>query len=115
MSLEKFTKPKKTKPKQDVSTKYLIDLYKKDEAEKLEKMRAEFEAKYRKMIEENKLDEEDKKEIESLKSDILIGNPNLSPEELDQEAKELWIHVKADQELNIRVNEEREREERILK
>ncbi|MCX8016163.1 MAG: hypothetical protein N2692_02585 [Patescibacteria group bacterium] len=113
MSLEKFPKPKKEE--QNLSGEKLMDLYEEDEAEKLEKMRAEFEVKYRKMIEENKLDEEDKKEIESLKSDILTGNPNLSPEELEQEAKELWIHVKADQELNIRVNEEREREERILK
>lgn len=111
MSLEKFPKPKKQE--QNLSERSM-DLYEEDEAEKLEKMRTEFEAKYRKMIEENKLDEEDKKEIESLKSDILTGNPNLLPEELEQEAKELWIHVKADQELNIRVNEEREREGRIL-
>ncbi|MGB9847861.1 MAG: hypothetical protein ACPLKV_01465 [Minisyncoccia bacterium] len=108
--IDKFPSKKK-----DELSERLLETYEQDEAENLERMRTEFENKYRKMVEEGKLDEEDKKEIESLKSDILTANPNLSPEELEEEATELWIHVKADQELNIRVAEEREREDRILR
>jgi len=76
--------------------------YEKDQKNEVEKIRSEIEAKYRKMILENKLDIFNKKEIESLKEDVKTANPSLSDEELEKEVKELWVQVKTDEEFNMR-------------
>ncbi len=112
MSIEQF--PKKQEDKFSLKEK-LVEMYEQGEQERLEKIREEFENEFRKKVEEGKLDEEDKKEIEALKEDIRITNPDLTDDELDKEALELWIQVKADQKFNLYVSEEREREERIIR
>ena len=76
--------------------------YEKDQKNEVEKIRSEIEAKYRKMILENKLDIFNKKEIESLKEDVKTANPSLSDEELEKEVKELWVQVKTNEEFNMR-------------
>ncbi|HRU33743.1 MAG TPA: hypothetical protein P5345_01720, partial [Candidatus Paceibacterota bacterium] len=81
------------------------------EMEKQERWRGEIEAEVEKEISEGKYEEA---EVAMLKEEVKNQSKDIADEEAHKIALEIWKQIEVDKRFNQKVQEEKEREERII-